>query len=132
MSEEMAASVRGLIDAFNADGIDAALEYFDPGVEWWAPPEWLEDRLYAGHDGIRRLADFWTQQFDEYRLEPERFVDLGDDRALVLMHQRGNIKGSRAPIEQPLGWIVQGQDGKLTEVRVYFSWHATLNAAGLS
>ena len=124
--------MRGLIDAFNADGIDAALEYFDPGVEWWAPPEWLEDRLYAGHDGIRRLADFWTQQFDEYRLEPERFVDLGDDRALVLMNQRGNIKGSRAPIEQPIGWIVEGQDGKLTEVRVYFSWHATLNAAGLS
>ena len=124
--------MRGLIDAFNADGIDAALEYFDPGVEWWAPPEWLEDRLYAGHDGIRRLADFWTQQFDEYRLEPERFVDLGADRALVLMNQRGNIKGSRAPIEQPIGWIVEGQDGKLTEVRVYFSWHATLNAAGLA
>jgi ketosteroid isomerase-like protein len=128
----MEASVRGLIDAFNADGIDAALEYFDPGVEWWAPPEWLEDRLYRGHEGIRRLADFWTQQFDEYRLEPKRFVNLGDDRALVLMHQRGNIKGSRSPIEQPIGWIVEGQDGKLTEVRVYFSWHATLNAAGLS
>lgn len=120
-----------MLDAFSTGGIDAALDYFNPGIEWWAPPEWLEDRLYKGHDGLRRLADFWTQQFDEYRLEPEKFIDLGDDRVLVLIHQRGTIKGSRAPIEQPIGWIVQGHDGKFTAVNVYFSWEGALNAAGL-
>ena len=130
MSQEIAASFRGMVDAFNADGIDAALDYFDPGIEWWAPPEWLEDRLYAGHNGIRRLADFWTQQFDEYRLDPERFIDLVDDRVLVLAHQRGNIKGSSVPIEQPVGFIVRGQDGKLTRIHVYFSWEAALEVAG--
>ena len=126
------ASLRGVIDAFNADGVEAALDYFDPGIEWWAPPEWLEDRLYAGHDGLRRLAGFWTQQFDGYRLEAERFVELGDDRVLVLLHQRGQIKGSRAPIEQPIGWIARGAGGKLAEVHVYFSWDAASDAAGLS
>jgi ketosteroid isomerase-like protein len=121
-----------MLEAFSTDGIDAALDFFDPGIEWWAPPEWLEDRLYLGHGGIRRLAAFWTQQFDEYRVEPEKFIELDDGRVLALLHQRGRIKGSAVPIEQPIGWIVQSHDGKLTKVHVYFSWEAASNAAGFS
>ena len=56
MSHEDVEVVRQTIEAFNRDGLDAALEYLDPEVEWLAPPEWLEDRLYKGHEGIRRLA----------------------------------------------------------------------------
>jgi ketosteroid isomerase-like protein len=132
MSEEIAAPLRGAIEAFSDTGIDAALEYCDPEIEWWAPPEWLEDRLYRGHDGVRELAAFWTQQFDEYRLEPEKFIDLGDDQVLALLYQRGRIKGSSDRIEQQLGYIAHIREGKLAEVHVYFSWEATFEAASLS
>jgi ketosteroid isomerase-like protein len=132
MSNENAAPLRGAIEAFSDTGIDAALEYFDPEIEWWAPPEWLEDRLYRGHEGVRELAAFWTQQFDEYRLEPEKFIDLGGDQVLALLHQQGRIRGSGDRIEQPIGYIARIRDGKVAEVHVYFSWEATLEAAGLS
>lgn len=132
MSDEIAAPLRGAIEAFSDLGIDAALEYCDPEIEWWAPPEWLEDRLYRGQEGVRELAAFWTQQFDEYQLEPEKFIDLGGDRVLALLHQRGRIKGSGNRIEQPIGYIAHIRQGKLREVHVYFSWEATLEAAGRS
>ena len=131
MSQENVKIVREAINAFSDQGIDAALEYLDPELEWWAPPEWLEDRLYKGHQGLRRLAEFWGQQFDEYRLDPERFVELGEGRVAALLHQRGRIKGSRVPIEQPIGWIARIEDGLVKEIWVYFSWEATLEAAGL-
>jgi ketosteroid isomerase-like protein len=131
MSKENVELVRRSIKAFSDGGIDAALEYFDPAIEWWAPPEWLEDRLYRGHEGVRKLTAFWTQQFDEFQLEPERFIDLGDDQVLALLHQRGRIKGSSDRIEQPFGYSAHIREGKLTQVHVYFSWEAALKAAGV-
>ena len=131
MSEESRALVRDAINAFSDEGVEATLEYLDSEIEWWAPPEWLEDRLYKGHEGIRRLAEFWMQQFDEYRLDPERFVDLADGRVAALLYQRGRIKGSGVLIEQPIGWIARIGDGLVKEIWVYFSWEATLEAAEL-
>ena len=30
---------------------------FDAEVEWLAPPEWLEERLYKGHEGAQARVD---------------------------------------------------------------------------
>jgi ketosteroid isomerase-like protein len=130
MPEETEFLARNIITAFNREGIDAALEYADPQIEWIAPPEWLEDRLYEGHEGVRRLALFWMTQFDQYRLELEEFIHLGEGRGIVLLLQRGRIRASDVPIEQPVGWIVESRDGKVARVEVYFSWEAARAAAG--
>jgi ketosteroid isomerase-like protein len=132
MADEIVAPLSGAIKAFNDEGIETALEYFDPEIEWVAPPEWLEDRLYRGHDGLRRLTAFWTQQFDEYRVEADRYIELGDNRVLALLHQRGRIKGSGDVIEGELGYLAQIQAGKLRKVHVYFSWEVALEAAGMA
>ncbi|HEY6638651.1 MAG TPA: nuclear transport factor 2 family protein [Solirubrobacterales bacterium] len=132
MPEERAALVLNAIHAFNEGGVEAALEFFDPNLEWVAPPEWLEDRVYKGHDGLRRLAAYWTQLFDHYQLEPERSIDVGEDEVVLLLHQRGQIKGSGDPVEGPIGYLAQIRDGLVTRVNIYFSWEAALEAAGLS
>jgi ketosteroid isomerase-like protein len=119
------------IHAFNEGGVESALEFFDPNLEWVAPPEWLEDRLYKGHDGLRRLAAYWTQLFDDYRLEPERWMDVGEDEVVLLLHQRGQIKGSGDPVDGPIGYMAQIRNGLVTRVNIYFSWEQTLEAAGL-
>jgi ketosteroid isomerase-like protein len=119
------------IHAFNEGGVESALEFFDPNLEWVAPPEWLEDRLYKGHDGLRRLAAYWTQLFDDYRLEPERWMDVGEDEVVLLLHQRGQIKGSGDPVDGPIGYLAQIRNGLVTRVNIYFSWEQTLEAAGL-
>jgi hypothetical protein len=64
MSEEDAKVLRDAIAAFNRGGVEQALGYFDPSVEWIGPPEWLEERLYEGHDGIRKVAALWTESVD--------------------------------------------------------------------
>jgi ketosteroid isomerase-like protein len=131
MSEENVEVVRQVVDSFNRGGVEAALRYFDPAINWVGPPEWLEDHLYEGHDGLRKLALQWNENFDEYRLDPERFID-GSDAVVVLLFLRGRIKGSAIPIDQAATWVCQLRQGKVAHVQVYFSWEEGLDAAGLS
>jgi SnoaL-like domain len=99
--------LRGMIEDFNAGGVEAALVHVHPEITWHAPPEWLEQSVYTGHEGIRALAASWGQNFEEYRLHVERVTDLGADRALALLHQRGTIKGSRVAVEHAVAWIAE-------------------------
>jgi len=131
MSRENVEIVRATFEAFNRGGIEAALSYFDPEVEWLGPPEWLEEHLYKGHDGMRRIAGVWGENFDEYRLDLEKLIEVGDE-LLVLVYQRGRIKGSGDMIEQPIGYEWYVRDGRTVRVQVHFSWEAALEAVGLS
>ena len=121
-----------MVDIFNREGIEAAIQYFDPELVWVAPPDWLEDPIYRGHEGIRRLTEMWTSRFGDYRLEVEEFIDLGDDRFILLIHQVGEIPSTSDTIKQPVGWVVQMRDGKLARVEVFFSWEETKAAAGVA
>jgi ketosteroid isomerase-like protein len=132
MVEERAAPMLKAIEAFNDVGVEAALAYLHPEIEWVAPPEWLEDRLYEGHDGIRRLSAYWTQLFDEYTLVPQRVIEAGEGRVVILLQQQGRISGSGDQVESPIGYLVENRDGLVARVEIYFSWEATLEAAGLS
>jgi ketosteroid isomerase-like protein len=132
MLEERAAPMLNAIDAFNETSVEAALPYLHPEIEWVAPPEWLEDRLYKGHDGIRRLSAYWTQLFDEYMLIPQRVMDAGDGRVVLLLQQEGRIIGSGDRVESPLGYLAEIRDTLVVRVEIFFSWDATLEAAGLS
>ena len=120
------------IEAFNQGGVESALAFLDPEIEWWAPPEWLEDPVYMGHDGIRRLAAYWTELFDQYRLELVRIVEAGDDKVVILLNQLGQIRGSGDRIEGPIGYVAEVRGGLVTRVDIYFSWERTLEAAGVS
>ena len=132
MSQENVETVNRVVEAFNTRGLDAALAYVHPELAWHAPPEWLERDVYRGREGLRELAESWGQNFDEYRLDLERVVDLGGNRALALLIQRGRTKAGGNPMELTVGWIVEVLDGQLARVDVHFSWESALAAAGLS
>jgi ketosteroid isomerase-like protein len=82
--------------------------------------------------GLRKLASAWADNFEEYRLDLERLIDIGDGEVLVLAYQRGLIKGSDVGIEHRVGFEWLLRDGKIARVRVHFSWEEALGAAGLS
>lgn len=130
MSEENIEVVRRTLEAFNEGGVEATFEHFDPDIEWVGPPEWLEDRLYQGDQGLRKLAATWVENFDQYRLEPERMIDAGD-RVVVLGQQRGRIKGSAVPVVQQVGMVWTLRDARGVRVEAFFSWREALEAAGL-
>ena len=132
MSEENVESVRRMADVFNRSGIEAALPYVDQQIEWYGPPEWLEQHVYKGHEGMRQLAATWSDNFDGLRFDVERIIDVADDELLVLAYQRGRIKESGVPIELRVGYEWRLRKGKTVRVQAHFSWEQALEAVGLS
>ena len=123
--------VRRTLDTFNREGVEAALVYFDPEVEWLGPPEWLEEHLYKGHDGIRQIAAVWNESFEEYRLDLEKLIDT-EDAVVALVYQRGRVKGSPDLVGSQIGYVWTVRNGLTLSVQVYFSWDQALKAVGLA
>jgi ketosteroid isomerase-like protein len=103
VSHENVEIVSAVIAAFSRAGVDAALSYFTPNVEWFAPPEWPEDRRYEGYDGLKKLASVWTENFDNFELELNRTIDAGD-HVVVLLYQRGRIRRGSGEVEHRTAW----------------------------
>jgi ketosteroid isomerase-like protein len=119
------------VAAFETAGVEGALEYFDPTIEWFAPPEWPEDRLYEGYDGLRTVASVWPENFDEFRLGLETAVEAGD-HVLALIIQGVRIKGSSHRLEHRVAWNCEVRNGRIARVHPYFSWEEGLESVGLA
>jgi len=131
MSQENVETSSNAIAALNRDGVEGFLAYCDPDVEWIAPPDWPEDPVFNGHDGVRRAIALFGEQLDDFHVEMERVVDVDEGRVVVLLHQSGRIKGSDHTLREPLGVATEFRDGKATRFQLYFSWREALKAVGL-
>jgi hypothetical protein len=122
---------RGM-DAWNRDGVSGVLPFFQNDVVAHPFPEWPGEPIYRGHDGFRRLASEWTDQFDHYSWEEERVVDAGDATVVGLVYHRGQIKGTEVPIKQPMGTVWKLVEDKAEEVFFFLTWAEALEAVGLA
>jgi ketosteroid isomerase-like protein len=132
MSQDNVETVRKAFETFGAEGIDAALSFFAPDFVWYPTDRWLEGDAYRGHDGMRRLAAAFAENFDDFRYDV-RDVRDAEDRVVALVDMIGRIKPSGAEISQRLAFVVAGfRDGTFREVRAFQSWPEALEAVGLS
>jgi ketosteroid isomerase-like protein len=131
MSQENVESSYKAIAALNSDGVEGFLAYCDPDVEWITPPNWLEERVFNGHDGVARAIALFSEQLDEFRVTMARVVDVDDHRVVVLLYQSGRIKRSGHTLKEPLGVATEFRGGKAVRFEVFFSWKEALQAVGL-
>jgi ketosteroid isomerase-like protein len=131
MSQENVETSSNAIAALNRDGVDGFLAYCDPAVEWITPPDWPEEPVFHGHDGVTRAIALFGEQLDDFRVEIDRVVDVDQDRVVVLLYQSGRIKNSGHTLREPIGVATEFRDGKAMRFQVYFSWREALQSVGL-
>jgi ketosteroid isomerase-like protein len=130
MSQENVRLVTRGFEVLERDGLEAALSYFHPDVEWLVP-EWLDGETFQGHDGVRRAFALMGDVFESYRLDLEKVIDCPGDHVIALLYQRGSIKGSDSVIEQRIAYDFEIHEGLATSVLVYTTWdHPALKAVG--
>jgi ketosteroid isomerase-like protein len=110
-----------------------AFGLIDPEIEWRGPSEFpgLAEPHY-GHQGIAEYAAKIAEAFDQYRMLPERFVDVGEDRVLVFSREAGRGKGSGAEVQTHMTahvWTLR--DGKAVRFQSYWERKDALEAVGL-
>jgi ketosteroid isomerase-like protein len=131
MSEENVEKTRAFIEAYNRRDFDAAVEHFDPKVEWVLP-------AMQGFDsciGPEQIRLFWAgldETFDELRLVPQEYLD-GGDRVAVRLRHYAHGKGSGVVMETELyHQVTTFRDGTMVRIEYFADWGQALEAAGLS
>ena len=125
-------TVRGLYGLW-ANG-DFSADHFDPEVEYsriGAGTPDMEGR-WLGLDDLSTAMLDYLRAFSDLRIEPERIIDLGGDRVLVLSRQTASGKQSGVPIEHEFGDVFTLRDGRVVRLESYWNRADAIRAAGLS
>jgi ketosteroid isomerase-like protein len=129
MSDQNVDKARDFIDAYNRRDFDAAVEAFDPEIEWVLPERQSSDSC-RGPDEVKRFWEGLDETFDELRLEPQEYVDAGDRVATRLRHH-GRGKRSGLEINEELyHQVVTFRGGRMVRIEYFGEWSEALEAAG--
>ena len=90
----------------------------------------LNPEIYRGHAGIRRFYGEVSEVWDEFRWEPQRFVEA-DDRVVVLLHSHGRGKGSGLEMARDAAMVWTVADYRAVSVRFFTDQTEALRAAGV-
>jgi ketosteroid isomerase-like protein len=131
VTDERVETLTRFYAAFNAgSGMEGFVELADPGFVYRTRPEFPDGGSYDIAGALERLAEL-RDMFEDIRWEPKEFIGAGE-RMVVVVRQTGRGRGSGAPIDQPVVHVwTQRPDGSATELSVYSSRDAALEAAGL-
>jgi ketosteroid isomerase-like protein len=122
----------------------AGLERGDPGAyfdsevvadddEFVFPDAEFEGRsVWRGREGFLEFLRSWTEEFEDWSIRVERWIDEGDDRVVALTRQSALGKHSGVPVELTIGQVYELEEGRVARVRNYLSHADALEAAGLS
>ena len=106
--------------------VDAALAYADPAIVWNP----IEEPAAQGHDAIRANLERWENEWDEYEVIPEEFLDT-DDRVVVTVRLRGRGRGSGIEIDARFYEVFTLRDGKIVRMDEFAEHSEAREAAGL-
>jgi ketosteroid isomerase-like protein len=130
MSRENVDKTRDFIEAYNRRDFAAALENFDPNIQWVLPALQSSDSA-QGTDAVRRFWEGLDETMEELRLDPQEFVAAGD-RVAVRLRYYGRGKGSGAEIETEMyHQVATFRDGTIVRMEYVTSWPEALEVAGI-
>jgi ketosteroid isomerase-like protein len=127
MSRESVEILRRGYEAFNRGGLEAILPFLDKEIEWRTREEGVEGN-YQGHEGVRKFfADVIDEMLEGIQLEPEEFIDAGDE-VVVLVHARGRGRASGAEVEERVAHVWRMREGRAIRLQAYSSKQKALQA----
>jgi ketosteroid isomerase-like protein len=121
---------QAFIAAYNRRDFDAAVEFFDPQVDWVLPAHQRADSC-RGPEAVIRFWEGLDETFDELQLEPQESLDA-HDRVATRLRYYGRGKGSGAEIETEMyHQVTTFRGGAMVRIEYFASWDEALEAAGL-
>jgi ketosteroid isomerase-like protein len=126
--KEDAERLRGAYQAFNEGGVEAFLERLAPEFQLRdrdSSPDRAETRY--GKEGIKELFDSYMEAFDALRLEPQEFIDAGD-QIVVSLNQRVRGKGSGAEVVGHIAHVWTLRGGTPFRLRIFGDKESALQA----
>lgn len=131
MSKENIDIVRAFIAAYNRRDYEAAVESFDPEIEWVLPERQSSDSC-QGPNEVKRFWEGLDNTFEELRLDPQEFVVAGD-RVATRLRYYGRGRESGLKIETELyHQVATFRAGRMVRIQYFAGWSEALEAAGVA
>ena len=105
---------RRAIEAVARRDFDAAIAPYGPESVWDASALGLG--TYRGVDAIRRSFEEWTAIYEDFEVEIEENLNLGNGVMLSVARQRGRMAGSSGYLEFRYATITAWTDGLIEQV----------------
>ena len=131
MSSENIELARRGYEAFATGDLAPLSDFFDPEIEVHDFPDVPDRAVYHGPEGFLALLANVVAEFDDFRIEPEKFIAIDDEHVLVLVRTVGRGKGSGAEVEVHVAHLWRIRDGRAIELRLHGSREEALEAVGL-
>jgi ketosteroid isomerase-like protein len=127
MSQENVEVVRRVYEGWSRGDFSGA-DAFDPDVEF-EMVDWPHPARSRGLDEMRRIWRTTLSAWDDFRAEPDDFVDCGDN-VLVLNSIRGRGKGSGAEVSAQTATLWTLDAGVVVRLALYWDTALAAEAAG--
>ena len=133
MSQENVEIVREALESALAGDQEKMAQLVDPEVEFHGTVGGLQEGQIAhGQSEIDQTFESEDlEAWEERRLEPEEFIDAGDN-VVVLLHEYRRGKGSGVELEADTALGVAVSGGRVVRIQGYMDRAAALQAVGLS
>jgi ketosteroid isomerase-like protein len=99
---------RRFVEAGNRRDIDAVMSHFAPD------PVWESMGMATSFEGVAAIRGFYEDfygAYEEYRVEPEEILDLGNGVTFSVIVQQGRVVGSTAHVRMRFGAVTTWADG---------------------
>jgi ketosteroid isomerase-like protein len=131
LSSENVELIREGVERFNAGDRGFLAAQMHPDAEIHSRFSMaLGEEPYRGPDGVRAWMEELDRSFDQFFITHDDVRDLGD-RVLALGHVQLRARESGLAMQQPMGWIDEVRDGKLSRLLFFTSHAEALAAAGV-
>jgi ketosteroid isomerase-like protein len=128
VSGENVEIVRRCCEAFDRGDYEAALEAFDPEVEYDLS-HFPDGKVYRGRAGVTEAFRIWLGTWEDYRQERDEPIDAGE-HVVLPTREHGRGKGSGLELMRPTFGLWTFRDGKVVRIRFYPTLSEALEAAG--
>jgi ketosteroid isomerase-like protein len=82
-------------------------------------PEIPDPRTYRGREGLLEALASSDESFEDFRMDLEDLIGVGDSHVVVILRMHGRGRGSGVPVEEQIAHLWTVRDGKAAEMQVY-------------
>jgi ketosteroid isomerase-like protein len=129
-SSDNVETVRAMWEAFLGDDPLSAFAFCDPDIEWDGT-NLPDGKIARGIDAIVDHTMRWAEMWDDWKMEPQRFVDAGDDQVILIFRETGRSE-SGIQMDERHAELYTLRDGKVVYRKGFSDPDEAFEAAGVT
>jgi ketosteroid isomerase-like protein len=108
---------RRLYESANVGDFDAMVRFFAPDAVWDQPDGAIE--TFEGAVAVRRFVEDWQGSYEDYEVQVEEALDLGNGVTFAISIQTGRPAGSSVSVRIRFGAVYTWRQGLVERITSY-------------